>query len=186
MLSNDSILVAVIGEDKPGVIAAVTTTLTRLGCNVEEMTQSILRQQFASIFLVNKPEGLLNEHLELELNTAFKAKHFSLSIVIRDVATTECPTVGELFVLSVWGPDRNDIIAVFSKICAEHKINIEALRAFRIEEGQSLQVLEVRIPDDVDLRSLKSVMADRARAMGLFINIQHAHIFEAIHRVRAD
>lgn len=61
MLDKESIVVAVIGCDQPGVIAAATNTLTRLGCNVEEMTQSILRHQFASIFLVNKPRGV-REH----------------------------------------------------------------------------------------------------------------------------
>ena len=183
MLDKDSIVVAVIGHDQPGVIATATATMTRLGCNVEEMTQSILRHQFASIFLVNKPEGLSNENIELEMMTAFKAKKFRLSLVIRDF---EELSEGEPFVVSIWGKDRNDIIAVFSNICAEQGINIEALRAFRIEEGQSLQVLEVRIPAGVDTRSLKSVMAERAHTMGLSLNVQHANIFEAIHRVRVD
>lgn len=188
MLDKDSIVVAVIGCDQPGVIATATATMTRLGCNVEEMTQSILRHQFASIFLVNKPEGLANDNLELEMMTAFKAKKFRLSLVIRDFEEPRVAQLGEgePFVISIWGKDRNDIIAVFSNICAEQGINIEALRAFRIEEGQSLQVLEVRIPDSVDTRSLKSVMAERAHSMGLNLNVQHAHIFEAIHRVRVD
>ncbi len=188
MLDKDSIVVAVIGCDQPGVIAAATTTLTRLGCNVEEMTQSILRHQFASIFLVNKPEGLANKHLEEEMMTAFRAKKFRLSLVIRDFETpgSTAERAGEPFVISIWGKDRNDIIAVFSNICAEQGINIEALRAFRIEEGQSLQVLEVSIPEGVDLRSLKSVMAERAHAMGLNVNVQHSQIFEAIHRVRVE
>ena len=188
MLDKDSIVVAVIGHDQPGVIATATATMTRLGCNVEEMTQSILRHQFASIFLVNKPEGLSNENIELEMMTAFKAKKFRLSLVISDFEEQNAPQLseGEPFVVSIWGKDRNDIIAVFSNICAEQGINIEALRAFRIEEGQSLQVLEVRIPAGVDTRSLKIVMAERAHTMGLSLNVQQANIFEAIHRVRVD
>lgn len=188
MLDKESIVVAVIGCDQPGVIAAATNTLTRLGCNVEEMTQSILRHQFASIFLVNKPEGLENATLEAEMMSAFNAKKFRLSLVIRDFEEPLSGVLkdGEPFVVSIWGKDRNDIIAVFSKLCAEQGINIEALRAFRIDEGESLQVLEVRIPQGVDLRSLKAVMSERARSMGLHLNIQHSHIFEAIHRVRVD
>lgn len=188
MLDKDSIVVAVIGSDQPGVIATATATLTRLGCNVEEMTQSILRHQFASIFLVNKPEGLANRNIEQEMMTAFNAKKYRLSLVIRDFEEpkSEQASQGEPFVISIWGRDRNDIIAVFSSICAEQGINIEALRAFRIEEGQSLQVLEVSIPTSVDVRSLKSVMAQRAQSMDLNLNVQHSHIFEAIHRVRVD
>ena len=112
MLDKDSIVVAVIGHDQPGVIATATATMTRLGCNVEEMTQSILRHQFASIFLVNKPEGLSNENIELEMMTAFKAKKFRLSLVIRDFEEQNAPQLseGEPFVVSIWGKDRNDIM----------------------------------------------------------------------------
>ena len=67
------ILVAVMGLDQPGVVAATAETLTRLNCNIEQMSQTTLRHQFSSIFLVNKPEDLKSEHIELELQTAYLA-----------------------------------------------------------------------------------------------------------------
>ncbi len=189
MEHKDSILVAVLGLDQPGIVASTAETLTRLDCNIEQMNQTTLRQQFAAFYLVNKPEGLKNENIELELKTAYAAKKFHLTVTIRDF---EKPLEGmdfedgQPFVVSVWGPDRNDIIATFARICAEHQINVESLRAFRIEEGQSLQVFEVRVPDEVDTRILHRIMGERAKAMGLRLNMQHRAIFEAIHRVRVD
>ena len=46
---NNSALVAVIGLDQPGIVATVSSALTRLGCNIEEMTQSTLHDQFSGI-----------------------------------------------------------------------------------------------------------------------------------------
>ena len=60
----------------------------------------------------------------------------------------------------------------------------EGLKAFRIEDDQSLQVFEVVIPEQVDTRSLHRIMGERAKRMGLRLSMQHAAIFEAIHRVR--
>ena len=60
------------------------------------------------------------------------------------------------------------------------------MKAFRIENDQSLQVFEVVVPVTVDTRALHRVMGERAKAMGLRMNMQHAAIFEAIHRVRVD
>ena len=62
--------------------------------------------------------------------------------------------------------------------------SFEGLKAFRIEDDQSLQVFEVVIPEQVDTRSLHRIMGERAKRMGLRLSMQHAAIFEAIHRVR--
>ena len=72
----------------------------------------------------------------------------------------------------------------FARIFAEQRINVEGLKAFRIEDDQSLQVFEVVIPEQVDTRSLHRIMGERAKRMGLRLSMQHAAIFEAIHRVR--
>ena len=187
-MTTKDILVAVIGLDQPGVVAATAETLTRLDCNIEQMPQTTLRHQFTSIYLVNKPEGLDNDNIVLELRTAYQAKKFLLSVSNRDYEEPKASQVieGEPFVISVWGPDRNDIIGTFARICAEQSINVESLKAFRIENDQSLQVFEVVVPVTVDTRALHRVMGERAKAMGLRMNMQHAAIFEAIHRVRVD
>ena len=47
--NTNIVVVAVIGMDQPGVIACVSSVMTRLGCNIVEMTQSTLRDQFARL-----------------------------------------------------------------------------------------------------------------------------------------
>ena len=145
-MKTKDILVSIIGLDEPGIVAATAETLTRLGCNIEQMTQTTLRDQFTAVYLVNKPEDIENKNIRLEI--------------------------------------RNDIIATFARIFAEQRINVEGLKAFRIEDDQSLQVFEVVIPEQVDTRSLHRIMGERAKRMGLRLSMQHAAIFEAIHRVR--
>lgn len=183
-MQYNNVVVAVIGLDQPGVIACVSSVMTRLGCNIEEMTQSTLHQQFAGIYLVNKPVELTNEQLNGEIEHAVNAKKMKLTIVTRDYEEPSTAEVAsEPFVVSVYGPDRNDIVGTFAHMFGEQKINIEALRAFPIGEGASMQVFEVSIPADLDTRSLHRVMLERAKAMGLNLTMQHRDIFEAVHRV---
>ena len=52
------IVVSVIGLDCPGVVYAVSSTLSALECNIEEVSQTILKNQFAAIFVANKQESL--------------------------------------------------------------------------------------------------------------------------------
>ncbi len=185
-MTTKDILVSIIGLDQPGIVAATAETLTRLGCNIEQMTQTTLRDQFTAVYLVNKPEDIENKNIQLEIQTAYDLKKFRLTVSIRDVEASSGATSGEPFIVSIWGKDRNDIIATFARIFAEQRINVEGLKAFRIEDNQSLQVFEVVIPEQVDTRSLHRIMGERAKRMGLRLSMQHAAIFEAIHRVRVD
>ncbi|MCI5850017.1 MAG: ACT domain-containing protein [Sutterellaceae bacterium] len=181
---NNSALVALIGLDQPGIVATVASAFTRLGCNIEEMTQSILHGQFSSIFLVNKPEGLANEALEKEVGGALKAKRFRLTLVIRDFEALpeELPS-SQPFVVSIWGRDANDIVATFSRIMSEQRVNIRDLRAKPLGKGESVQIFEVDVPDTVDTRALHRVMSERAKSMGLTLTMQHHRIFDAMHSV---
>lgn len=183
-MPTNNVVVAVIGLDQPGIIACVSSVMTRLGCNIEEMTQSTLHNQFAGIYLVNKPADLTNEALNEAIEKTVSAKRMKLTIVTRDFEESEGPAAqSEPFVVSVYGPDRNDIVSTFSHMFGEQRINIEALRAFPIGEGSSMQVFEVSVPTELDTRSLHRVMLERAKAMGLNLTMQHRAIFEAVHRV---
>ena len=48
-MKTKDILVSIIGLDEPGIVAATAETLTRLGCNIEQMTQTTLRDQFTAV-----------------------------------------------------------------------------------------------------------------------------------------
>lgn len=188
MTSNRAVL-AVIGLDQPGIVACVSAALTKLACNIEELTQTALQQQFASIYLITKPETLSNEEVTAVLTKAVEQKRLKLTIMARDYETpdrAETETTTEPFVISVYGHDRNDIVSTFARIFGEQKINIDSLRAFPISEGDSMQVFEVSIPVDIDTRALHRVLLERAKAMNLNLTMQHRAIFEAVHRVTID
>ena len=102
-MKTKDILVSIIGLDEPGIVAATAETLTRLGCNIEQMTQTTLRDQFTAVYLVNKPEDIENKNIRLEIQTAYDAKKFHLTVSIRDVETAEGKAAaGEPFIVSIW------------------------------------------------------------------------------------
>lgn len=48
-------VLSVIGQDKPGILARISTILFSHGCNIEDVSQTILQTEFASIFVVLNP-----------------------------------------------------------------------------------------------------------------------------------
>jgi len=55
---NDRIVVTVIGEDKTGIVANVSTKLSELSLNIIDITQKVFENDiFAMIMLVEAPEN---------------------------------------------------------------------------------------------------------------------------------
>ena len=81
------IVVSVIGLDCPGVVYAVSSTLSALECNIEEVSQTILKNQFAAIFVANKQESLDNGTIHTQLSKAIESRgmHLSRSAILKKV-----------------------------------------------------------------------------------------------------
>jgi len=48
-------IISVLGKDRPGIIAAVTRILFEQDCNIENVSQTILQNEFSGSFIVGVP-----------------------------------------------------------------------------------------------------------------------------------
>ena len=53
-------IITVIGEDKPGIIAAVSTMLAKNSINIEDISQTVLQGNFTMIMLVSLDGSVLD------------------------------------------------------------------------------------------------------------------------------
>jgi glycine cleavage system transcriptional repressor len=51
-------IISVLGKDRPGIIAAVTRIFYEQDCNIENVSQTILQNEFSGIFIVGVPKTL--------------------------------------------------------------------------------------------------------------------------------
>jgi glycine cleavage system transcriptional repressor len=183
---NKAIL-SILGRDRPGIVAAVARVLFEQGCNIENVSQTMLQSEFAGIFIVSLPHGLAVETLHEAL---FKR----LSVVGLHVHTKPCeppeeagaakPT--EPFVITTRGPDRKGLVADMSQVIASYGVNITNLQAvFKggDEPGDNLMIYEVDVPLTIDPQALARDLRAKAETLQLDINFQHRHIFETLHRI---
>lgn len=194
-----NIAVSILGPDCPGVVHLVSATLSGLRCNIEEISQTILKGQFAAIFIADMPDDQTQDSVHSGLVKAIAARDMSLSVIVRPVAGEdgEAPFDGgpsEPFVITVDGEDRLDMVSAFTRIFAEHKVNIENMKAVMPDAAdlvpagvpvvrRALLMFEVALPLSLDRSAFRRTLEDKARGMGLRVSMQHRDIFEALHRV---
>lgn len=180
-------LVGLAGPDSSGVVYTVTEELNKIGCNVVDMSQTTLRNQFSSIMIADNPKDIPLDKVKEHVGKALEHRGFDMALTVTPYQEGKARiTVGEPFVITVDGKESRDILTSFSRIFYEGRINIDSFRI--IEENDEnrhrvMMVYEVTVPTDIDRKALHRTLSEIAKSNGMSMSMQHRRIFEAIHRV---
>ena len=110
--SKDSVMqkytASFLGRDCPGVVATVSRILGETGCNIVEVTQTILSGEFAAIFVVQAPEGRSAEELREQLTAGLAEAQVDLSVLVRPAIEGQWgkDLKCDPFVVTADGPDK--------------------------------------------------------------------------------
>jgi glycine cleavage system transcriptional repressor len=183
----NKLIISVLGKDRPGIIAAVTKVMLDQDFNIEDVSQTILQNQFSGIFIAAGPDQVTPDDLLRALSS--ETSDFNLHFHVRDLGSnhitwTTCDC--EPFVITTRGPDRKGLVANITALLAAHNVNVTQLQAaFRggDDPDKNIMIYEVDIPSDTDQKQLRQALRDKGDELDLQINIQHKSIFEAINRI---
>jgi glycine cleavage system transcriptional repressor len=146
--------VTALGQDRPGIVAAVAAVLRDRGGNVEDSAMTILGGHFAIVLLVEADDTA--DGLEHALRAA--TAHLDLTVHVNATTVTTAMTE-PTHLLSVYGPDRAGILAGVSAALADVGVNITDLetRLLPGDEPVYAMVIELVAPDGVTDRVADAV-----------------------------
>lgn len=180
-------ILSIVGQDRPGIVAAVSKVLFQQDCNIENVSQTTLQFVFAGIFIVSMPGDLPVESLHKNLNAEMAPLGLDVHItMLEPTAAPVLPLQGEAYIITTKGPDRKGLVAGISEVIARFEGNITNLQAvFKggDDPGDNIMIYEVDVPPGIDQQALNLELKKRANELKLDIDIQHRNIFEAIHRI---
>ena len=141
----DHYALALIGVDRPGIVASVTGALAHLGCNLDDVSTSLLHGHFAMVLAFSAPPGTGFTSIREELLTRSAALDLHLEvwpILDRDAhgAATH--------VLRVHGPDRLGIVATIAETLAAHGSSIREMTSARVAGTRPAYAvtMEIEVP----------------------------------------
>lgn len=158
--------VTVIGDDRPGIVAELTSALAELGGNLEDSTMTLLRGHFAMVVLVR------TEATPAQVGAALAPLGDSgaLSVDVRELADSAPTAPGAPWTLRVHGADRPGIVAAITEVLAAHRGNIVDLGT---RLGTDLYVLlaEVELPPGADPQAVRTDLDRAAEALGVRVSL---------------
>ncbi len=185
---DDWVLISIFGQDRPGIVASVSRVLYQNSCNIDDLSQTAIKGQFAMILIATAPQE--NSLGRLKGDFAELSRDLDLEIHLRRIKEEEMvpyATEGvEPFVITVRGEDRPGLVYGIAEVLAERGINITKMDGKRALVGQKMeyiQLFEVDVPKNLDHGLVQEKLRNRGRDMGVDVDLQHRDIFRAINRI---
>src|SRR5664280_2149233 len=101
-----ALAITAIGDDRPGIVAAVTEVLAAVDANLEDTSMTILRGHFAMMLIV----GCDRPAAEVEAAVAPVAAELDLVVSVREVATVPAAAAADLDVVAGLHPADDDVL----------------------------------------------------------------------------
>ncbi|MBF0412225.1 MAG: amino acid-binding protein [Desulfamplus sp.] len=205
----DKIIITVLGKDRPGIIASVSKSLYKMDCNLQNVNQMILQNQFAGFFVVEHPSHLTLDAILKQLEVELVGQSLKIHADILDTqvnsskngsnnansnikAVNKSSVKGndkseeEIFFITTIGPDQKGLVARFTEIIASYNVNVVNLTAIfkgGDEPTANIMSYQVAITPDTDQAGLFRSIRQKEAELGLDISIQHKNIFETINKI---
>jgi glycine cleavage system transcriptional repressor len=173
------ILITVNGKDKPGIIAKVSGLLFARGCNLEDISMTLLEGQFAMMMTACLPSSAAMVRVLQGLELLGSAP-WSMDCHVTELKGTtpygKKHAKGSLpYMVTAFGKDRTGIVYEVSRALAGMRVNITDLDSRILSQGVKTtyaMLLEVDVPGKVALTKLKTLLAKVSRRLRIEIQIK--------------
>ncbi len=170
-------MLAVLGKDRPGIIASVTGILFETGCNLEDVSMTVLEGEFAMMVVVSyEPSKKFAADKKLEA----LCRKTQLSFFWKELKGTkvrgEIRSGSSLYLISAIGRDRTGIVHHISRELAEQKLNILDLNSRILgkdpQKAVYAMVLEIEVPKNYSVKKLEKRLAKTAETLHIDLTLK--------------
>ncbi|WP_415902286.1 glycine cleavage system protein R [Neptuniibacter sp. QD29_5] len=167
-----SLVLTVIGPDKPGLVEMLAQTITENGGNWLESGMSRLAGKFAGILITEVPEDKAAS-LTAAL-TALDAQ--GLKVAVEQSSAPEVTGASQHFKLELVGHDKPGIVRDISSALAKRHVNVERLNTELVSGSMSAELLfkaeaELLASSDLDLDELQQDLENIASDLMVDISL---------------
>lgn len=156
-MSDQHLILTVIGDDRPGLVEELATAIATHGGNWLEASMAQLSGKFAGIVEVAVPAA---EAAELQATLSGLR---GLKVSAEVASSGKSAPVTRQFTLNLVGHDRIGIVREVSQVLARHAVNVEELETRTSSAPMSAEILfhceaELTAAPDFNVRELKAAL----------------------------
>lgn len=170
-----SLVLTVVGNDRPGLVSTLSDTIAAFEGNWTETRMASLGGKFAGILLVTVPQT----QADALIGALRKLEAQWLHLVIERSAAEASPGGSRLLELELVGQDRPGIVRDISRLLAERGVNIEDLETACVSGSFSGETLfkaqaRLRVPRELATAGLRALLETLANELMVDVSLDEA------------
>jgi glycine cleavage system transcriptional repressor len=154
---SQKVILTGVGRDRIGIVAELTETLFKLGCNLLDSSMTLLRGEFAVILMVSLPDNVSPELVSERIKAVQENLGFTLHVRVLSEAELKPPeNNGAAYVVSLCGADQPGVVSGITRKLAQLGANITDLQTkHTLEEPFNyVMTFKVTVPADLPVDQL--------------------------------
>jgi len=173
---NNHYLLWATGEDRPGIVAALTGVLFNNGCNLEDSSMMRLGSEFGVLLIFQSKQILPTDRTKRIFSPL--EKKWGLSIGLKKISRRQAQSsssVQNLFIIRVHGPDKPGIVHRVTQSLSKFKFNITDLSTHRTTGGKKagyILFIEGELSKKYSLHPLKRSLSKLQKTLRTTISLQ--------------
>ncbi|MEE4377209.1 MAG: ACT domain-containing protein [Candidatus Competibacteraceae bacterium] len=172
---STSLVLTLIGDDRPGLVDAVSTAIVEQGGNWLESRMARLAGKFTGILRADVPDA----NAEALIAALRKLDSEGLRIVVEKSAASGAPSGYRVLSLNLVGQDHPGIVHDVSHALASSGINIEELSTECTSASWSGETLfhasaRLHVPQELSVDELREVLEELANELMVDITLDDA------------
>lgn len=167
--------IAAIGEDRPGIVAALGEALLDVGGNIDDSSMTILGGHFAMLLVVNADADRDELHAALEP----VAGQFDLLLEVRPAARHPFSDEDrDDYVVAAYGPDKPGLVSTISRVLADANANITDFGSRLGADNTFAMWFNVSLADSTDVQALGARLGEAGHELQLDVRLYRAEAEE--------
>ncbi|NLF94075.1 MAG: ACT domain-containing protein [Oligosphaeraceae bacterium] len=180
---SDKMVISLMARDQVGMVAEIAGVVSRLGGNIEDISQTVTRGYFSMILVVQFQKKISPAAIRSALNAAEQLSDASIGVCeLRHVPAPSPPDSDNRYVLTVSGPDRSGLVAEVAGYLRERNINIVDLASL-INQGEYTMMFLVDLPPDTDVSKLRNSLQMNLESLSLQVELRHQALFRKTNEI---
>jgi glycine cleavage system regulatory protein len=171
---NTSLIVTVVGPDRPGLVSSLSDKVTAFGANWAESRMANLAGQFAGIVHIQVPVA----KADLLINALRELESVGLHVVVTQSKGLPVESSSRVMRVELVGQDRPGIVRDISRTLADRSISIEELDTEFVSGSWSGENLfqanaKLRVPSAVATDDLRRVLESLANELMVDVTLDN-------------
>lgn len=170
-----------VGQDRPGIVAALSKVFYQNDCNLSDSSMTILAGQFAVVLILETGAKTDPDALGKAIEELGKEWHLQVKAGPVEESETAFSGSGASLLVSVYGADQAGITWKVAEAIAAHGYNVTDLSTRKIEGSAPVYILLLEIEAGPTARErdvLQMALQDLGKTLGCSVTLKEVESSE--------